>query len=84
MAAQITACFKTCFWALNNGTNTSNLTSANVGKSRCVINLNFASDRETPRNAYSIRSGAKTALILYFASLVNPDSTILTQKDGLR
>ncbi len=74
------------FWALNNGANTSNLTSANVGKSRCVIhfNFNFSSDRETPRNAYSIRSGAKTALILYFASLVNPDSTILTQKDGLR
>ncbi len=40
-AAQITGCFKTCFfWPLNNGANASNLTSANVSKSRCVIHFN--------------------------------------------
>ncbi len=34
---QITTCFKTgFFWALNNGANTSNLTSANISKSHCV------------------------------------------------
>ncbi len=60
---------------LNHGANTSNMTSANVSKSSCVIHLNtpinFASERETPTNAYSIRC----------ASLVKSDSNILTPKD---
>ncbi len=33
--------FKTCFfWVLNNDPNTSNLTSANISKSRCMIHFN--------------------------------------------
>ncbi len=50
--------------------------------------INFASERETPTNAYSIRSGTKitmskafSVLILHCASLVN--RTILMPKDGL-
>ncbi len=41
----------------------------------------------TSTNAYSIRSGAKitvSTIFLRWASLVNPDSTILTPKEGLR
>ncbi len=38
---RITACYKTCFfWALNNGANTSELMSANLIKSSCVLHLN--------------------------------------------
>ncbi len=40
-AAQITACFKKCFFgALNNGANINELTSTSRSKSRCVILLN--------------------------------------------
>ncbi len=50
----------------------------------------FASERETPTNVYSIRSGAKmtvstsfSALIRHYASLVKPDGTNFTPKYGL-
>jgi len=40
-AAQISVWFKTCFfWEVNNGANTSKLTSANLSKSHCVNYLN--------------------------------------------
>ncbi len=63
------------------GANASNLMSENVSKSCCVIHLNtflinVVSERETPTNAYSVRSSAKitvhalSELILPCASLV--------------
>ncbi len=52
--------------------------------------IHFASERETPTHAYSIRSVAKitvhafSALIHHCASLVKSDRTILMSRDGLR
>jgi len=57
------------FGAINNGTNASKLTSANLSKSPYMIHLNtpinFVSERETP-NAYAIRSAAKITLSTLF------------------
>ncbi len=84
------------FWVLNNGTNTSILTSANISKLHCVIHFNtllpyiLRLKGKPPTNAYSKRSGAKITmstsfqcLILHCSFLANPDSTILTPKDSL-
>jgi len=63
-AAQTTVAsgLKHAFWAINNGTDISELTSANLSKSACMIHLNtlltyiFEFERETPTNAYAIKS----------------------------
>ncbi len=50
------------FWCGKYGANTSKLTTTNLSKSCCLIHLNtlipyiFASERETPTNAYAIVS----------------------------
>lgn len=56
------------FLGVNKAANTSTVTSTNLSKSRCVINLNallpikFAAEEETHANAYEIRSVARTAV----------------------
>jgi len=65
--AQISVWFKTSFFfgVVNNDPNPSKLTSSNLRKSPCMIHLyspliDFVSEKETPTNAYAIRSAAKT------------------------
>lgn len=54
---------KTCFFRMvNNGTNTSKTTNANLSKSCCVIHF-------PPTNAYAIRSVANTAVFIASFSL---------------
>ncbi len=64
------------FWALNNGANASNLTSADVSKKHELEYsppITFVFESKTPTNAYPKRSGTKitvhnfSALILVFS-----------------
>lgn len=79
------------FLMLNNGANTSKMTSANVIKWHFAIHLNnhFCSERRTSTNAYLTRSATKQLCPRIFSanfhrvSLINPEHSFLVSKRGV-